>query len=134
MKPHLGHLYSLPNLRHFPSRLIWISPQLGQGNFVASPAGGMGFPQLVQVTSDNDDACFSAIALQLLSLRFLIVRLLYICCAWVLGVCCFWFGMTRFWFWVAVGAVFEDDFAGICCSVHSMAPFYKVSIYVMSSF
>jgi len=63
VKPHLGHLYILPNLRHFPSRLIWISPQFGQGNLVASAAGGMGFPQLVQVTSERDVACFSAIML-----------------------------------------------------------------------
>ena len=49
MKPHFGHLYSRPNLRHLPSRLIWISPQLGQRNFVDSVPGGMGLPQLVQV-------------------------------------------------------------------------------------
>ena len=53
MKPHLGHLYGRPNLRHFPSRLIWISPQLGHWNFVESLPGGIGFPQLVQVTSDS---------------------------------------------------------------------------------
>jgi hypothetical protein len=64
-KPHLGHLYGLPNLRHLPSRLIWISPQLGQGNLVASAPGAIGFPQLVHVTSDKDVACFSAITLQL---------------------------------------------------------------------
>jgi len=38
-------------LRHLPSRLIWISPQLGHGNLVASPPGAMGLPQLVHVTS-----------------------------------------------------------------------------------
>jgi hypothetical protein len=53
VKPHLGHLNARPNFRHFPQRLIWISPQLGQRNFVASVPGGIGFPQLVQVTSDN---------------------------------------------------------------------------------
>jgi hypothetical protein len=58
-KPHLGHLYGLPNLRHLPSRLIWISPQFGHGNLVASVPGAIGFPQLVQVTSDRLDACFS---------------------------------------------------------------------------
>jgi hypothetical protein len=58
-------LYGLPNLRHFPSRLIWISPQFGHGNFVASPPGAMGFPQHVQVTSESDEACFSAISVQL---------------------------------------------------------------------
>jgi hypothetical protein len=42
-----------PNLRHFPSLLIWISPQLGQRNFVDSLAGGIGLPQLVQVTKDS---------------------------------------------------------------------------------
>jgi hypothetical protein len=47
MKPHFGHLYGRPNLRHFPQRLIWISPQFGQRNFVASTAGGIGLPQLV---------------------------------------------------------------------------------------
>jgi len=47
MKPHFGHLYGRPNLRHFPQRLIWISPQFGQRNFVASTAGGIGLRQLV---------------------------------------------------------------------------------------
>jgi hypothetical protein len=65
VKPHLGHLYGLPNLRHLPSRFIWISPQLGHGNFVASAAGGIGFPQLVQVVSDKPDPCFSAMTTQL---------------------------------------------------------------------
>ena len=51
MKPHLGHLYGRPNLRHFPSRFIWISPQLGQRNFVASAPGAIGLPQLVHVVS-----------------------------------------------------------------------------------
>jgi hypothetical protein len=55
VNPHLGHLYGLPNLRHLPSRLIWISPQFGHRNFVASPAGGIGFPQLVHVTKTMDD-------------------------------------------------------------------------------
>lgn len=49
MKPHLGHLYGRPNFRHFPQRFIWISPQLGQRNFVASAPGGIGFPQLEHV-------------------------------------------------------------------------------------
>jgi hypothetical protein len=53
MKPHFGHLYVRPNLRHFPQRFIWISPQLGQRNLVASVPGWMGLPQLVQVTKDN---------------------------------------------------------------------------------
>jgi hypothetical protein len=53
MKPHFGHLYVRPNFLHFPQRLIWISPQLGQRNFVASVPGGMGLPQLVHVTSDK---------------------------------------------------------------------------------
>jgi hypothetical protein len=55
VKPHLGHLYGLPNLRHLPSRFIWISPQFGHGNLVASAAGGIGFPQLVHVVSDKPD-------------------------------------------------------------------------------
>ena len=50
MKPHFGHLYGLPNLRHLASRLIWISPQFGQGNLVDSLPGAMGLPQLVHVT------------------------------------------------------------------------------------
>ena len=53
MNPHFGHLYKRPNLRHFPSRLIWISPQFGQRNFVDSLPGGIGLPQLVQVTKDS---------------------------------------------------------------------------------
>jgi hypothetical protein len=53
VKPHLGHLYERPNFRHFPQRLIWISPQFGQRNFVDSVPGGMVFPQLVQVTSES---------------------------------------------------------------------------------
>jgi hypothetical protein len=53
VKLHLGHLYVRPNLRHLPQRLIWISPQLGQRNFVASVPGGMGLPQLVHVTNDS---------------------------------------------------------------------------------
>jgi len=53
MKPHFGHLYVRPNLRHFPQRFIWISPQLEQRNLVASVPGWMGLPQLVQVTKDN---------------------------------------------------------------------------------
>jgi hypothetical protein len=62
--------------------LIWISPQLGQGNFVASAPGGMGFPQLVQVTSDKLVACLSAIMLTS-ECVFLNARLLNICCAQV---------------------------------------------------
>jgi hypothetical protein len=53
VNPHFGHLYKRPNLRHFPSRLIWISPQLGHWNFVDSLPGGIGLLQLVQVTKDN---------------------------------------------------------------------------------
>jgi hypothetical protein len=53
MKPHFGHLYVRPNFLHFPQRFIWISPQLGQKNFVASVPGWMGFPQLVHVTKDK---------------------------------------------------------------------------------
>jgi hypothetical protein len=81
MNPHLGHLYGLPNLRHLPSRLIWISPQLGQGNLVASPAGAIGLPQLVQVTSASDVACLSAITFTSMSSRLLLCGLLNICCA-----------------------------------------------------
>jgi hypothetical protein len=51
VKPHLGHLYGRPNLRHFPQRFIWISPQLGQRNLVASAPGAIGLPQLVHVVS-----------------------------------------------------------------------------------
>jgi hypothetical protein len=51
MKPHLGHLYGRPNLRHFPQRFIWISPQFGQKNLVASAPGAIGLPQLVHVVS-----------------------------------------------------------------------------------
>jgi hypothetical protein len=50
-KPHFGHLYWRPNLRHFVQRLIKISPQFGQRNFVASVPGGIGLPQLVHVTN-----------------------------------------------------------------------------------
>jgi hypothetical protein len=64
VKPHLGHLYGLPNLRHLPSRFIWISPQFGHRNFVASAPGAIGFPQLVQVTNDNAGD-LSAITIQL---------------------------------------------------------------------
>jgi hypothetical protein len=53
VNPHLGHLYRRPNLRHLPSRFIWSSPHCGQRNFVASFPGGIGFPQLVHVTSDK---------------------------------------------------------------------------------
>jgi hypothetical protein len=42
--------------------LIWISPQLGQRNFVDSLPGGIGFPQLVHVTKDS----FSDITVTLL--------------------------------------------------------------------
>jgi hypothetical protein len=56
MKPHFGHLYGRPNFLHLPSLLIWISPQFGHMNLVASPAGGIGFPQLVQVTNEIDVA------------------------------------------------------------------------------
>ncbi len=49
-----------PNLRHFPSRFIWISPQFGQRNFVDSLPGGIGLPQLVQVTKESAD-CLSVI-------------------------------------------------------------------------
>jgi hypothetical protein len=53
MKPHFGHLYGRPNLRHLPHRLIWISPQYGQRNFVASAPGGIGFLQLEHVIIVN---------------------------------------------------------------------------------
>jgi hypothetical protein len=43
-------LYGRPNFLHLLQRLIWISPQFGQRNFVASVPGGIGFPQLVHVT------------------------------------------------------------------------------------
>jgi hypothetical protein len=76
MKPHFGHLYGRPNLRHFPSRLICISPQFGQRNFVASAPGGIGFPQLVHVTKVIV-AAFSAIMIVLGS-GSVIVRLPYI--------------------------------------------------------
>jgi hypothetical protein len=62
MPPHLGHLNARPNFRHFPHRLICISPQLGQRNFVASVPGGIGLPQLVHVTNDSV-AAFSDIKL-----------------------------------------------------------------------
>jgi len=40
-KPHLGHLYGLPNLRHRLHRHMTISPQLGHGNLVASAPGAI---------------------------------------------------------------------------------------------
>jgi hypothetical protein len=83
VKPHLGHLYNRPNLRHLPSRLIWISPQLGQRNFVASVPGAIGLPQLVHVVSDRL-VDFSAMTCQLCNAK-VIVRLLNICCALLLG-------------------------------------------------
>jgi hypothetical protein len=43
-------------------RFIWISPQFGQRNFVASPPGAIGLPQLVQVARVNV-AAFSSIML-----------------------------------------------------------------------
>jgi hypothetical protein len=67
-----------PNFLHFPQRFIWISPQLGQRNFVASVPGGMGLPQLVHVTSDSV-AVFSSIEF-ISVMRFVIVRLPYIFC------------------------------------------------------
>ena len=54
-----------PNLRHLPSRLIWISPQFGHRNFVDSDPGAIGFPQLVQVTMDS--AFLSVISITLLA-------------------------------------------------------------------
>jgi hypothetical protein len=75
--PHFGHLYSLPNLRHLPSRLIWISPQFGQRNFVDSLPGGMGLPQLVHVTKDN--ALLSVMNLTFCAVN--IVRVPYNCYA-----------------------------------------------------
>jgi hypothetical protein len=62
-----------------PSRFIWISPQLGQGNFVASDPGAIGFPQLVHVTNDKE-ADLSAMMLNSVT-RFLNARLLNILCA-----------------------------------------------------
>ena len=49
-KPHFGHLYGRPNFLHFPQRLIRMSPQLGQRNFVASAPGETGLLQLVHTT------------------------------------------------------------------------------------
>jgi hypothetical protein len=82
VKPHFGHLYKRPNLRHFPSRLIWISPQLGQRNFVDSLPGGIGLPQLVQVTKDSVVAL--SVIINISSL--LIVGLPYICYAYHLKI------------------------------------------------
>jgi hypothetical protein len=79
LNPHLGHLYRRPNLRHFPSRLIWMSPQFGHRNFVDSLPGGMGFPQLVHVTRDN----FSDITGHFFAVH--IVRVPYICYAQKFG-------------------------------------------------
>jgi hypothetical protein len=76
MKPHFGHLYGRPNFLHFPQRLIWISPQFGQRNFVASAPGGIGLSQLVHVTRVNV-AGFSAIMIISAS-GSVIVRLPYI--------------------------------------------------------
>jgi hypothetical protein len=59
MKPHFGHLYGRPKFLHFPQRLIKISPQFGQRNFVASVPGQIGLPQLVHVTKVKA-AVFSA--------------------------------------------------------------------------
>lgn len=79
MKPHFGHLYGRPNFLHFPSRLIWISPQLGHRNFVDSDPGAIGFPQLVQVTRDSVGvvAVFSSILFASVTVCY--ARLLYIC-------------------------------------------------------
>jgi hypothetical protein len=46
-------LYGLPNFLHFAQRLICISPQFGHRNFVASPPGAIGLPQLVHVININ---------------------------------------------------------------------------------
>ena len=53
VKPHFGHLYSLPNFLHFAQRFICISPQFGQSNFVDSAPGGIGLRQLVHVAKDS---------------------------------------------------------------------------------
>jgi hypothetical protein len=76
MKPHFGHLYGRPNFLHFPQRFIWISPQLGQRNFVASAPGGIGLPQLVHVTKVNVAALSAMTAI--LGSGSVIVRLPYI--------------------------------------------------------
>jgi len=55
-------------LRHFPQRFIWISPQFGQRNFVASAPGAIGLPQLVHVVSMS--VCGFSVILWLIS-RFL---------------------------------------------------------------
>ncbi len=60
-------------MRHFPSRFIWISPQFGHRNFVDSEPGAIGFPQLVQVTSDSE--FFSDITVHFFAV--LIVRVPY---------------------------------------------------------
>ena len=61
-----GICICLPNLRHLPSRLIWISPQFGQRYFVDSLPGGIGLPQLVHVTNDS----FSDITVTLLCPKY----------------------------------------------------------------
>jgi len=65
-------------LRHFPQRFIWISPQLGHMNLVASPPGGIGLLQLVHVTSIIV-AAFS-VMVSILGDDSVIVRLAYILC------------------------------------------------------
>jgi hypothetical protein len=68
-------LYGLPNFLHFAQRLIWISPQLGHRNFVASPPGAIGLPQLVHVVNVNV-AGFS-VMMDFLNVKLVIVMLPY---------------------------------------------------------
>jgi hypothetical protein len=75
MKPHFGHLYDLPNFLHFAQRLICISPQFGHRNFVASPPGAIGLPQLVHIVNINV-AGFS-VMVNFLGVEFVIVTLPY---------------------------------------------------------
>lgn len=75
MKPHFGHLYGLPNFLHFAQRLIWISPQLGQRNFVASPPGAIGLPQLVHAVNIN--VAFFSVMVNYLNVEPVIVMLPY---------------------------------------------------------
>jgi len=65
-------------LRHFLQRFIWISPQFGHMNLVASPPGGMGLPQLVHVTNVNVAAL--SVMMNVLGDDSVIVRLAYILC------------------------------------------------------
>ena len=63
-------------MRHLPHRLVWISPQFGQRNLVASAPGGIGFPQLEHVIIVS--VGLFSVMMSVLASGSVIVRLTYI--------------------------------------------------------